>query len=156
MSIEVYGPVKKRDDNMLRQKEVRNDVIYSVWRLQSSNEYPPMDNPPSSTLRRPEGSSSPLALRRRTTPLILIHDGSGLISGYSRLAPLGHDLWAIRNHDFSATNAFFAGGSGSELTTLAQGYLHLLTTEVLGREYSPGCECILGGQYRLAKSQLKH
>ncbi|PIL27284.1 polyketide synthetase [Ganoderma sinense ZZ0214-1] len=145
MSIEVYGRFRKSSDSMLGQGEARNDVIYSVWRLQSSNDYPPSDNPQSPTLGRPEMSLSPLARRRSTTPLILIHDGSGLISGYSRLAPLGQDVWAIRNHDFSATHAFLAGGSGDELTILAQGYLHLLATELLGREYGSGCECILGG-----------
>ncbi|CDO73915.1 hypothetical protein BN946_scf185016.g72 [Trametes cinnabarina] len=32
-------------------------------------------------------------------PLILIHDGSGSVASYARLAPLGRDVWAIRNRN---------------------------------------------------------
>ena len=33
-------------------------------------------------------------------PLFLIHDGSGLISYYDRLSPLGRDVWGIHNPHF--------------------------------------------------------
>nr|VWP00010.1 Glucans biosynthesis glucosyltransferase H (EC [Ganoderma boninense] len=148
-SIEVYGGFTESSGS---QVEVQNKVVYSIWRLQSPKDYPRTDNPQSAMFGPTEEPSRSLASRKSSTPLIFIHDGSGLISGYSRLAPLGLDVWAIRNHDFSATHAFLAGGPGSELTSLAQGYLHLLTTELLGREYGEDCECILGGQYRNGES----
>ena len=142
MSLEVYGAFKQDSGGALGLGEVRNDVIYSAWRLQSSKDHPRTDNPPSSTLGRSE-SSPLLAAHGSTTPLILIHDGTGLIAGYSRLAPLGYDVWAFRNHDFSATHTFLAGDPGNELATLAKGYAHLVATELLGGQYD---ECILGGQ----------
>ncbi|KAM5543727.1 hypothetical protein V8D89_002344 [Ganoderma adspersum] len=145
MSLEVYGSFKQDSGGISGLGEAQNDVIYSVWRLQSSKPRTRMDNRPSSTLGRPEESSPLLATHRSTVPLILIHDGTGLIAGYSRLPPLGNDVWAFRNHDFSATHTFLAGDPGCELATLAKGYLHLLTAELLGGEYGLGYECILGG-----------
>ncbi|KAI1798444.1 ketoacyl-synt-domain-containing protein [Ganoderma leucocontextum] len=160
-SIEVYGSFKQDSGDTSGPGEARNDVIYSIWRLQSSKPHSHVDNSPRSPLGRPEVCSRSLETRASTTPLILVHDGTGLIAGYSRLAPLGRDVWAIKNHDFAATHAFLAGGPGRDLATLVKGYLGLLTTELIGSEYGLGGECFLGGwsfggvvAYELARQLL--
>ena len=143
-SIEVYGFSKQNSGDPAAQK---GTVIYSIWRLQSSAGSPRVDVPPSPPLGIPEVSARSLGTHANAIPLILIHDGTGAIAGYSRLAPLGRDVWAIKNHDFTATHTSLGGDPGSELTTLVKGYLDLLTTEFVSDEHKIGGECLLGGQY---------
>ncbi|EIW74583.1 ketoacyl-synt-domain-containing protein [Coniophora puteana RWD-64-598 SS2] len=50
-------------------------------------------------------------------PLILVHDGSGLIGSYRRLPSLGRDVWAISNPLFSTLSSW------SSLEEMAASYL---------------------------------
>lgn len=81
--------------------------------------------------------------------LILIHDGSGTIGGYERLAPLGRDVWAVRNADFGR---FFAAPGRAEaecgaVVALALAYAATLAMEVLFDEnLCVRGGCIVGGK----------
>ena len=81
---------------------------------------------------------------KRSPPLVLFHDGSGLIGGYTRLAPLGCDVWAVQNTNYRANHALAGVGSGSELTSMAVEYARLLST-LFRNEATYQEECILGG-----------
>ncbi|KAL1939354.1 hypothetical protein VTO73DRAFT_10157 [Trametes versicolor] len=105
----------------LAQETVHHADGYSLVRIQS----------------RPPGTTAYLP------PLILIHDGSGTIGAYERLAPLGRDVWAVRNADFGR---FFAapGRAATEcgaVVALALAYAATLATEVLFDENL----CVRGG-----------
>ncbi|RDX46456.1 ketoacyl-synt-domain-containing protein [Lentinus brumalis] len=80
----------------------------------------------------------------RVLPLILFHDGSGLISGYSKLAPLGCDVWAVQNTGYRANHALAGVRSGMELVSMAIDYVGLLSTLVANERIFQG-GCILGG-----------
>ncbi|KAI0353334.1 ketoacyl-synt-domain-containing protein [Trametes cingulata] len=90
--------------------------------------------------RAPAGSPS-------KPPLVLIHDGSGTISSYAGLAPLGRDVWAFRNHDFSKLTAR-ERPAGTQLHALALSYLVTLLEEFKWFKESTGTsggECYIGG-----------
>ncbi|TBU27328.1 ketoacyl-synt-domain-containing protein [Dichomitus squalens] len=139
------------------------DVIYSIWRLQDPNRTLP---PSSCGLLRTNVRIAPflsLESRTGTTPLFLVHDGTGLIGGYSKLAPLGREVWAIRNHSFADTYAQYSVcDSERELNTLVNAYLAMLTRNFFDGELGLGGECLMGGwsfggvvAFELAQSLLR-
>ncbi len=81
-----------------------------------------------------------------TPPLILIHDGSGLVSGYAKLALLGCDVWAIQNSSYATNRALAYAPSGTELVTMAMSYVGLLTSNLFWNGEAYHGECLLGGE----------
>ncbi|KAI0763960.1 ketoacyl-synt-domain-containing protein [Trametes elegans] len=81
-------------------------------------------------------------------PLFLIHDGSGDVRAYQRLAPLGRDVWALKNTDYTRS---FASPRDTNVALremvdmLTVVYLGLLTPSFffdggdMGYEYGDGC-----------------
>ncbi|KAI0764750.1 ketoacyl-synt-domain-containing protein [Fomes fomentarius] len=80
-----------------------------------------------------------------TPPLVLIHDGSGLVSGYVKLAPLGCDVWAIQNSSYATNRVLVDAPSGRELVTMAMSYVGLLTSNLFWNGEAYHGECLLGG-----------
>lgn len=74
----------------------------------------------------------------RAEPLILVHDGSGSASHYSRLSSLGRDVWAIENPKLFTGKAWKGG-----IEEMAKFYVEQMLNEIT--ELRRGC--ILGGMF---------
>ena len=71
----------------------------------------------------------------KTSPVFLIHDGSGIAHCYGRIAPLGRAVWGVHNPKFS-TGESWSGG----LLEMAAHYAGLIRCEL-----EPGQGCVVGG-----------
>ncbi|KDR83172.1 hypothetical protein GALMADRAFT_134664 [Galerina marginata CBS 339.88] len=60
------------------------------------------------------------------TPLVLIHDGSGLIVSYERMATLNRRVWAIGNPRFASSEPW------SSIVQMAQAYANFILDEMEG------------------------
>ncbi|KAI0634907.1 ketoacyl-synt-domain-containing protein [Trametes polyzona] len=80
-------------------------------------------------------------------PLVLVHDGSGTIGSYEHLGPLGRDVWAVRNVDFTRFFATIEKIEGDYVRAMAEAYASALCEEVFACQGDvPGTqECYVGG-----------
>lgn len=87
-------------------------------------------------------------------PLILLHDGSGLVSGYAKLAQLECDVWAIQNTSYATTRNLTEASSGKELVAMAITYVGLLTNRLFWD--GDGCRgpCFIGGKCSVAQGSI--
>ena len=60
------------------------------------------------------------------TPLVLIHDGSGLTISYERISPLDRRVWAITNPKFASEEQW------TSLEQMAESYTNLINNEMEG------------------------
>jgi thioesterase domain-containing protein len=78
-----------------------------------------MDANPSLIQPGPVGQSS-------RTPLVLIHDGSGLVSSYYWLGSLGRKVYGVHNPHFDSASGNWEGG----LHEMAKAYVPLVKSVV--------------------------
>ncbi|RPD79393.1 ketoacyl-synt-domain-containing protein [Lentinus tigrinus ALCF2SS1-7] len=121
-----------------------NDLVSAISAAMSPGS--PSGSTQSPTATRPEVirlQTAP-ATSKPSPPLVLFHDGSGLINGYAKLAPLGCDIWAVQNTGYQANHALAGVRPGTELVSMAIDYVGLLTTLFRNEPAFQG-GCILGG-----------
>ncbi|KAI0746500.1 ketoacyl-synt-domain-containing protein [Daedaleopsis nitida] len=83
--------------------------------------------------------------RAQRPPLILLHDGSGLIGGYTKLGSLGCDVWAIQNSSYATTPSLVEAQRGKEVATMAMSYVGLLTKTLFWDGEAFRGDCLIGG-----------
>ncbi|KAI0718406.1 hypothetical protein C8T65DRAFT_716900 [Cerioporus squamosus] len=141
----------KIDEEMILTCVTVKDLVAAISAARSPRLSANTTLPPSATLLSLPKHARPEVVRlqaapdgSRAPPLVLFHDGGGLISGYAKLTPLECDVWAVQNTGYHANNAPAGARPDTELVSMAIEYVGLLNTLFRNEGTFQG-GCILGG-----------
>ncbi|KAI8995268.1 ketoacyl-synt-domain-containing protein [Trametes punicea] len=99
----------------------------------SSTEYESVSSPAGFELVRLQ-RAPPSDRETAPPPLILVHDGSGGVGDYTRLNPLGRDVWAISNANLASCLVGLGAERGSDVVRLAGAYAQALEDTLFGEK----------------------